>query len=142
MTYFIVYVSSATTLMTDQELNAILDQSRRNNERRSVTGAMLYQDGNIMQVLEGDLDTVEDLYQTIANDSRHRNLTRIYDGWSAERQFGDWSMAFGNLSRTSTVTGIGTDHLLAQPPDEYGSAVARMLLASFRSTLNLRGTPV
>ncbi len=45
---------------------------RSGNAGRGVTGALLYQESNVMQVLEGDRRVVEALYQVILRDRRHR----------------------------------------------------------------------
>ena len=49
----VAYVSSATHLMTEDELAAILDVSRERNARDGITGLLLYSDGDFIQVLEG-----------------------------------------------------------------------------------------
>ena len=58
MTFFLVYVSSASTLFSRAELDEILRTSRRNNERLGVSGALLYKGGNLMQVLESRMDAL------------------------------------------------------------------------------------
>ncbi|MGI8700295.1 MAG: BLUF domain-containing protein [Nocardioidaceae bacterium] len=142
MTYYIVYVSSATNLMETPELQVLLDTSRRNNHQLGVTGAMLYQDGNFMQALEGDATVVEQLYRTILRDPRHHGAIRIVDGWSEGPQFSQWSMAFGNLSSDSSALGVGVRDLFESPPAAGHPSPARTLLSSFRTTLNLRGADV
>ncbi len=51
MIYFLVYVSSATTLFSRSDLEDILVKSNQNNSRLGVSGALLYKGGNLMQVL-------------------------------------------------------------------------------------------
>lgn len=141
MPYFIVYVSSATALMSTPQLHELLDQSRVKNRRLGISGAMLYQDGNIIQVLEGEADVVEDLFGTIDRDPRHGGVIRIFDGWSETKQFGDWAMAFGDLSADDKACGVGVGDVL-RTADEADGSTARLLLSSFRSTLNPRRTGV
>ncbi len=54
MVYFLLYVSSATNLFSRKDLDVILDMSRRNNTALAVSGILLYKDGNLMQLLEGE----------------------------------------------------------------------------------------
>lgn len=54
MPYFVAYVSSATQLLSTEQLDDLLLTCRRNNLARELTGALLYQDGNFIQVLEGE----------------------------------------------------------------------------------------
>ncbi len=138
MPYFIVYVSSAPELLTDRELSDILTVSRRNNTRTGVSGALLYQDGNFIQVLEGEETTVRSLYRRIETDPRHHGVTELVDGDIAEPDFAEWSMAFGDLSRDSTPLGHHVRDLLNDPSDEPSRHLARVLLRSFRETMNLK----
>jgi hypothetical protein len=106
--YQIVYFSSATKPYTKEELLAILRVSRANNERDGITGMLLYKDGNIMQVLEGDREQVERRFQVIACDARHHGIIVIERGEIPQRQFGEWSMGFRDLAdpELKTVSGF------------------------------------
>lgn len=92
MLYFLVYVSSATTLFSRSDIHDILSASRVNNARSDISGALLYEDGNVMQVLEGTEARVRSLHATIEGDPRHRGLITIWDGQQQTRQFptGRW----------------------------------------------------
>jgi hypothetical protein len=48
----LVYASSAKQLFSEEDLTALLQQSRDNNTRLGLSGLLLYKDGNFMQVLE------------------------------------------------------------------------------------------
>ena len=98
MNYFLVYVSSATTLFSRSDLEDILVKSNQNNFRLGVSGALLYKGGNLMQVLEGDKSAVRTSYTKIGKDPRHSGLMVIWDGLQEERQFPSWSMAFRDLN--------------------------------------------
>jgi hypothetical protein len=93
----LVYVSSATIAFTEAGLLALLEVSRRKNESASLTGMLLYRDGNFMQVLEGEEATVNDAYARIGKDARHEGLITMLRGPISERNFADWSMGFRNL---------------------------------------------
>ena len=93
----LTYVSSATTILTPDELLALLQTARDNNGRLGLTGMLLYKDGNFMQVLEGEEAPLRDLHKKIAKDSRHSGLIKLLDHPIETRQFPSWSMAFTNL---------------------------------------------
>jgi hypothetical protein len=95
--FFLVYVSSAVVPFSSAELADLLGRSRANNARLDVTGMLLYKDGNLMQVLEGEEATVRALYATIAGDPRHKGLLILMQGPLEARLFADWSMAFHDL---------------------------------------------
>lgn len=92
--YYIVYVSSAAKLFTEEELKEIVDISIRNNTSLGITGMMLYNDGNFIQVLEGEEETVKKRYHIIERDSRHSGILILSEGKLEKRSFPDWSMGF------------------------------------------------
>ncbi|MBV9829294.1 MAG: BLUF domain-containing protein [Alphaproteobacteria bacterium] len=90
----LVYVSSATELLTEHELLELLRHSRRNNAELGITGLLLHIGGNFMQALEGPDEAVEALYNRIGADPRHRQVRTILRMASAHRMFSDWNMGF------------------------------------------------
>jgi hypothetical protein len=93
----LTYVSAADHFMEQDELLHILDQARTKNSTLGVTGMLLYRDGWFIQVLEGEAEVVRDLYDHIAEDSRHHHVLTVSEEAITERQFGEWSMGFADL---------------------------------------------
>ncbi len=81
-----------------EHLQAILTAARRNNPRLQITGALLYNAGSFAQILEGPLENVQRIFETIQRDSRHSEVTVIQSESDAGRQFPDWAMAFAGGS--------------------------------------------
>ena len=139
MIYSLVYVSSATALFSASELDEILVKSRENNARSNITGMLLYKDGNLMQVLEGEESVVRALYAKIAADRRHLGHMILWDGYEPTRQFSDWSMAFRDLNRTESSTTPGYSEFLNTPLTDSVFAtnptVCQRLLATFRKSM-------
>ncbi len=94
----IVYLSSAVEKFTTDDLKQILITSRRNNGRNGITGMLLYSDGNIIQVLEGEEERVKATYERIEKDYRHRGIIQLISGKVAVRNFPEWSMGFKDIS--------------------------------------------
>ncbi|HQU70674.1 MAG TPA: BLUF domain-containing protein [Calditrichia bacterium] len=94
----LVYVSSAKKLLSEEELLTLLEQSRANNEKSGVTGMLLYQDGNFMQVLEGEEAVVKEINAKISADPRHYQVITLLQRNIKKREFPEWSMGFRNLS--------------------------------------------
>ena len=94
MIYYLVYLSSGTWMYTDLDIADILTASCKNNAEKDVTGILLYHEGCILQVLEGEQQTVTDLYQKIKRDKRHKDVIQLVQGTCEERNFGEWSMGF------------------------------------------------
>jgi hypothetical protein len=139
MPYFLVYVSSASSLFSREEIDEILADSHRNNAGLGVSGILLYKDGNLMQLLEGDEEVVESLYAKISRDSRHKGLIRMWDGIETERQFPDWSMAFRDLDGPDARGTPGFSEFLTTAPTDQGLAMdvthCQQLLNLFRVSM-------
>lgn len=92
--HHLVYQSTATTAMSEKDLEALLTQSRAWNQAHALTGVLLYSHGDIMQVLEGTEEEVRYIFQRIEQDNRHYRVTKLSDGPIAKRNFSQWSMGF------------------------------------------------
>ena len=97
--FYLIYVSSAVKLMKDDELLFLLQQSREKNYRLGITGILLYKDGSFMQMLEGEKQTVLELYRTIMSDERHKGLITVMRSDIKGRSFEDWSMGFASMDK-------------------------------------------
>ncbi|HTK17967.1 MAG TPA: BLUF domain-containing protein, partial [Mucilaginibacter sp.] len=51
--FYLIYISTATKLMPDEELYFLLEQSRRDNEQYDITGMLLYMQSRFLNKLEG-----------------------------------------------------------------------------------------
>ncbi len=112
MVYYIAYVSSATHLFPPEELVELLAKSRANNARAGISGMLVYRDGNFMQVLEGEEDAVRAQYDKIERDTRHAGVLTLLEGYTSERQFPGWSMAFRDLDTLDAKSLPGYDEFL------------------------------
>ncbi len=95
----LIYVSVATDQFAEADLIGLLDIARVNNAAIEVTGMLLYSERNFFQVLEGEQEVVEGLYEKIASDSRHGKVTKIIQEPIEDRAFGKWTMGYTGASR-------------------------------------------
>ena len=96
-TYKIVYCSRNALAESDggtAAIRGILLKSRENNRRANVSGALLFNAGCFAQVLEGSREAVEQTFERIACEARHRDITVLEAGVSGPRVFDEWSMAY------------------------------------------------
>lgn len=94
----IVYSSTETQPFSNDDLAALLETSRTNNQSRSVTGLLLYKDGQFMQTLEGDEVNVREAIEVISADPRHTDVKVLLETQIDKRQFEEWTMGFRLLS--------------------------------------------
>jgi hypothetical protein len=78
----------------EPEVARILAQSRRNNARDQVVGALHFADGCFLQCLEGPADAVRGVLRRVAVDSRHSDLKVLREQPIQVAGFRDWSMKF------------------------------------------------
>ena len=64
------------------------------NRRRNITGALVYDDRWFAQALEGEIQFVEEIFDSILRDPRHANVRIASRTVVHERLFGKWSMGF------------------------------------------------
>jgi hypothetical protein len=134
----LVYASTAAKPFTDGELFGMLARFREKNTRAGITGLLVYKDGSFMQVLEGDEETVRDLYDIISRDQRHHELNLLLKITVPQRQFPDWSMGFKQLESGGVPPIDGYKAQLELPPWvdilPWKASVALKLLATFNET--------
>ncbi|BAU52468.1 BLUF domain-containing protein [Mucilaginibacter gotjawali] len=101
--YYILYISAGTNWFTGDELKDLLKVSHRNNTRDGITGLLLYGDGNFIQLLEGEKETVQCSFERISADPRHKGVTIIDSGTLTDRNFPKWSMGFKAMDSFSNT---------------------------------------
>jgi Sensors of blue-light using FAD len=115
MIYYLAYVSSTMQPLSRTALVDLLATSRANNARLGITGMLLYKDGNVMQVLEGEPQNVRALYAKIARDPRHTGIVVLLQGTAETRQFPEWSMAYRDLNDADVSQIPGYSEFLNSP---------------------------
>lgn len=136
MTYQMVYSSQATAPMSLSDLEAILVDARAGNEKRNVTGALIYIEGVFLQILEGDKQALLGLMRSIAADTRHTSVTVFHEAEVDRPMFSSWRMAYvgaspeqmaewTGLEGTATIEGILQG--MRRDPAKAGKFVEGML---------------
>lgn len=86
-----LYISTAPTLPRE-EVDAILSTSARNNSARGITGLLLFNSRNFLQLLEGEEAEVAGLMERITCDPRHSGVLVLDRRGIAARTCPDWAM--------------------------------------------------
>ncbi|RYG08749.1 MAG: BLUF domain-containing protein [Chitinophagaceae bacterium] len=98
-----VYISSAKLGLSEREIINIVDNAKINNQKIEVTGILLFNSGNFMQLVEGDAPTVEALYERIRYDNRHTDVKLLLKEPITHRNFSDWTMGFRDIERLKKI---------------------------------------
>jgi hypothetical protein len=129
-----IYCSASSGAdLTPAELQSLLDQCRRKNAVAGLTGMLLYQNRSFFQVLEGDRNVVEALYERISKDKRHTRVTKIILEPITDRAFADWTMGCPKLSSSQLAKIPGLNDFFARGKSylELGEGRAKTLLHAF-----------
>ena len=91
--YRIVYQSVGSETLTQEDVDSIVSWSKKNNTAKGISGFLIYEKGQFMQLLEGDEKLVKELYYNkIAKDTRHRDSKVLKEGLG-RRTCAEWSMS-------------------------------------------------
>lgn len=121
-----IYASRGHPALSEASLPALLDHARRNNLARDITGMLLFIEGSFFQVLEGDAQVVDQVYDSIARDPRHDRVTQIIREPIARRSFGEWSMGFVTVGRADAQALVGEN-------DFFGTAACLQSISPGRA---------
>lgn len=116
----LVYTSVRKPNCTDEELQKILASCKRNNPGKNITGVLLHSDKRFIQYIEGESETIQNLYEGIKDDPRHAGVNLRSFEPIEERKFPSWHMGFKDLSK---------DHI------EYKTDISSKDIEAFKSLI-------
>jgi hypothetical protein len=138
----LVYLSAAVFPFQPEDLLELLGKSQGNNQRLGITGMLLFKQGNFLQVLEGERETVLARYKRIVRDPRHRKITTVSQEKIVQRDFPGCSMGFRDLGSLDSwpegFTPFLEDSLTAADFSSDPSRAKRLLLLFKEETLSAK----
>ena len=90
--YRLIYKSDSAVKMNWGIVGGILTTSTRNNQKSGLTGALLLGKRHFLQFLEGEFQEVNETFQRICKDNRHRNIRIVSFEPIEQRLFSKWEM--------------------------------------------------
>jgi hypothetical protein len=105
--HHVIYLSWAIVPFNEEQLQQLLIAARRRNTELAVTGILLYGNERFVQVLEGEEDTVQEVYALIRRDPRHHNFITFANKPVAQRAFTEWAMGFKSVSSQQLEDVVG-----------------------------------
>ncbi len=135
----LAYISAASPDVELADLEAILTSAVHRNGEMDVTGVLLFNGLNFLQILEGSPSQVAQIYSLIIADKRHSGVVTILDEEADERIFPNWSMqlaivpaAVGSLPAGMQLSRNFLEGLPPAVPDHI-----RLFLTGFNSMSRL-----
>jgi hypothetical protein len=135
----LLYASRAAEPVTADLIDAILRSSHAHNPALGITGVLCYGGDVYMQVLEGGRSAVNDLYNKIVRDSRHREVMLLLYEEIAERRFAGWTMGHVNLKKINPSLLLKHAELPELNPFAVTGAASMALLEELMATAAILG---
>jgi len=95
----LIYTSVSSAQSEKDEVSNILAVSEKNNDVSAITGLLMFDGHRYIQILEGETENVDRLYNVISKDSRHQKLELLHKGGITSRSFENWRMAYESLPK-------------------------------------------
>lgn len=123
----LTYVSEPAQEMSFLGLMRLLYHSHLRNTSMGFTGALIFENNRFGQVIEGSRAQIEDLWEKIQKDSRHKNIHLVESKLIEDRSFSKWTMVFrGSEEVAKTLPEI------AAAVEEVNFPTGHPLLAALR----------
>ena len=137
----LMYASRANESVRPEVLSAIMKKSTQNNPGVGVTGVLCFSGEAFLQVLEGGRAQVNKLYNRIAQDPRHRDVTLLSYDEIAERSFAGWSMGQVNIARLNPALLLKYSEAALLDPFAVSGTVSMALLNELVATASVACLP-
>jgi len=106
--YELFITTIARKQYSDDEIKKIVSDLSVRNTQHSLTGVLIYNDGEFYQILEGEQSTLEGLRDEILNDELHGGVHVIWEGGIKDRGYTNWGLC------TSMMGKLGLDTIYAE----------------------------
>ena len=116
----LTYISKFSRPLSSEEIQSIGDISQKNNQQQDITGVLLCSQGIFFQILEGEEERIDKLYNKILRDNRHTDILCLHTEHDIKhRLFPDWSMRSINLDENTDLIIKPVKALLQTLTDSY-----------------------
>lgn len=138
----VIYTSVQRAGLLRDDLERLCQQASVNNSRFKVTGLLLSNGLEFMQCIEGPDKAVIQVYNTIAQDSRHHDIRLLVSEQTQERLFPNWGMV-GMATKPQAVVGSDSiayallDHRLYRPWRSLGESAVDLIYEYARVKVEL-----
>ncbi len=108
MEHTICYLSKQTEALKDSELEELFKYILAMNPTLNITGALLHNNDFFLQVLEGNKETIKELFAKIRKDKRHKDILMILDQKIENRIFQDYEANFSIMKHKADIQKLNT----------------------------------
>ncbi|MEH6408540.1 MAG: BLUF domain-containing protein [Leeuwenhoekiella sp.] len=94
MIYSLAYVSYSAESLNQSNLTEIFEYTEDWNINHNISGFLVHNNRNFVQLLEGDEQEIKDLFSRISIDKRHRDIFVILEQELPQRAFDGYKSGF------------------------------------------------
>jgi hypothetical protein len=134
----LLYCSRAVDA-SPEAIESILAQAREHNPASGITGILCYGDGVFLQCMEGGRMQVSELFATIQQDSRHKEVALLLYEEICERRFAGWSLGQVNISKLNHSTLLKYSETAVLDPYAVSGKASLALLEDLAATAAICG---
>ncbi|SHG61816.1 BLUF domain-containing protein [Winogradskyella jejuensis] len=87
----ICYISNFSKDLSKNDIDELINDVNKKNKIHDVTGLLIIKNKHFFQILEGEEEKVDELYEKIKVDSRHTGVIRLLDTKIEGRIFKDYN---------------------------------------------------
>jgi hypothetical protein len=138
----LTYASRASHSVSPELIRSILDSSQQNNPAQGLTGILCCNADIFLQALEGPREAVNALYNRLADDTRHKDLTVLDYAEIDQRLYSSWSMGWASAKQANRELFLkysGSDRF---DPFAMNAAQISGLLSELRDSVGAIKSPV
>ena len=107
MSNTICYISNASEHLIEEDINELFRRVTLFNNSRNIKGILLFNSGNFFQILEGEKETINDLfYNRIKSDPRHNNVFIVIEKEYPSSIFKEYSSKFNTVKNSEDLKKI------------------------------------
>jgi hypothetical protein len=131
----LVYTSTISDIFKSDDIEEILLEARKYNEKSNVTGMLCFNSKYFLQCLEGSRLAVNQTYHKILNDKRHSNIVMLDYKEIDAREFNSWSMGYLPESSLTAPINLKYSGNTAFNPYEMSGESAQLMMLSLRNSI-------
>ena len=135
----LLYASRCAAPATPEVIEGILAKSRERNPALGITGILCQSGDMFLQVLEGGRSAVNQLYNQIVRDDRHKDVVVLHYEETSERKFSGWTMGVVNLARVNPSTLLKYSETTTLDPYAMSGCASMALLEELIATAQIIG---
>lgn len=100
----ILYVSVADPDLESDDIHQLVAHSQQRNAADNISGLMLYNGSNFLQLIEGEATLLDACFARIARDPRHSGVVTLRNEASMVREFPAWAMRYSLVQQPVETT--------------------------------------